>query len=147
MVRSWGMSSLGPIQYDDGTGNVFLGRDYGSGSNYSGEIAYEIDKEIRKIINECYDKAKEIIEKHKDLLTLIAETLIEEETITSEQINNLVEYGNIHGPKKEEFDEETKEEEPTVSNEQPEVEEVKKDTVAEEESINEAFAELTKQND
>ena len=45
MVRSWGMSSLGPIQYDDGTGNVFLGRDYGSGSNYSGEIAYEIDKE------------------------------------------------------------------------------------------------------
>ena len=147
MVRSWGMSSLGPIQYDDGTGNVFLGRDYGSGSNYSGEIAYEIDKEIRKIINECYDKAKEIIEKHKDLLTLIAETLIEEETITSEQINNLVEYGNIHGPKKEEFDEETKEEETTVSNEQPEVEEVKKDTVAEEESINEALAELTKQND
>ena len=98
MVRSWGMSSLGPIQYDDGSGNVFLGRDYSSGSNYSGEIAYEIDKEIRKIINECYDKAKEIIEGNKDLLTLIAETLIEEETITSEQINNLVEYGSIHSP-------------------------------------------------
>ena len=98
MVRSWGMSSLGPVQYDDGSGNVFLGRDYSSGSNYSGEIAYEIDKEIRKIINECYDKAKEIIEGNKDLLTLIAETLIEEETITSEQINNLVEYGSIHSP-------------------------------------------------
>ena len=92
MVRSWGMSSLGPIQYDDGSGNVFLGRDYSSGSNYSGEIAYEIDKEIRKIINECYDKAKEIIEGNKDLLTLIAETLIEEETITSEQINNCLLY-------------------------------------------------------
>lgn len=98
MVRSLGMSSLGPIQYDDGTGNVFLGRDYGSGSNYSGEIAYEIDKEIRKIINECYEKAKMIIEEHKDLLTLIAETLIDEETITSEQINNLVTYGALDSP-------------------------------------------------
>ena len=102
MVRSWGMSSLGPIQYDDGSGNVFLGRDYSAGSNYSGEIAYEIDKEIRKIINACHDEAKRIIEENKDLLQLIAETLIEEETITSEQIVNLMEYGSIHGPKKDE---------------------------------------------
>lgn len=102
MVRSWGMSSLGPIQYDDGSGNVFLGRDYSAGSNYSGEIAYEIDKEIRKIINACHDEAKRIIEENKDLLQLIAETLIEEETITSEQIANLMEYGSIHGPKKDE---------------------------------------------
>lgn len=101
MVRSWGMSSLGPIQYDDGTGNVFLGRDYGSGSNYSGEIAYEIDKEIRKIINECYDQAKKLIEDNKDLLTLIAENLIEEETITSEQINNLMTYGKLTSPEQE----------------------------------------------
>lgn len=101
MVRSWGMSSLGPIQYDDGTGNVFLGRDYGSGSNYSGEITYEIDKEIRKIINECYDRAKQIIEDNKDLLTLIAETLIEEETITSEQIYNLMNYGKLISPEDE----------------------------------------------
>ena len=102
MVRSWGMSSLGPIQYDDGSGNVFLGRDYSAGSNYSGEIAYEIDKEIRKIINACHDEAKRIIEENKDLLQLIAETLIEEETITSEQIVNLMEYGSIYGPKKDE---------------------------------------------
>ena len=101
MVRSWGMSSLGPIQYDDGTGNVFLGRDYGSGSNYSGEIAYEIDKEIGKIINECYDQAKKLIEDNKDLLTLIAENLIEEETITSEQINNLMTYGKLTSPEQE----------------------------------------------
>lgn len=101
MVRSWGMSSLGPIQYDDGTGNVFLGRDYGSGSNYSGEIAYEIDKEIRKIINECYDQAKKLIEDNKDLLTLIAENLIEDETITSEQINNLMTYGKLTSPEQE----------------------------------------------
>ena len=101
MVRSWGMSSLGPIQYDDGTGNVFLGRDYGSGSNDSGEIAYEIDKEIRKIINDCFDKAKHIIEENKDLLTLIAENLIEEETITSEQINNLMNYGTLVSPQEQ----------------------------------------------
>lgn len=98
MVRSWGMSNLGPIQYDDGTGNVFLGRDYGSGSNYSGEIAYEIDKEIRKIINDCYDHAKQIITENIDLLTLIANTLVDEETITSEQINNLVTYGSLINP-------------------------------------------------
>ncbi|MEG0527198.1 MAG: AAA family ATPase, partial [Longicatena sp.] len=108
MVRSLGMSSLGPIQYDDGSGNVFLGRDYGSGSNYSGEIAYEIDKEIRKIINECYDHAKEIITAHKDLLTLIAETLIEEETITSEQILNLVNYGTLNSPEQIKHMEEAK---------------------------------------
>ena len=108
MVRSLGMSSLGPIQYDDGSGNVFLGRDYSSGSNYSGEIAYEIDKEIRKIINECYDHAKEIITAHKDLLTLIAETLIEEETITSEQILNLMNYGTLISPEQAKHAEEAK---------------------------------------
>ena len=109
MVRSWGMSSLGPIQYDDGTGNVFLGRDYGSGSNYSGEIAFEIDKEIRKIINECHARATKIIEENKELLTLIAENLIEEETITSEQIDNLVKYGKLTSPEDDERVEQAKE--------------------------------------
>ena len=132
MVRSWGMSSLGPIQYDDGSGNVFLGRDYSSGSNYSGEIAYEIDKEIRKIINECYDKAKEIIEGNKDLLTLIAETLIEEETITSEQINNLVEYGSIHSP-----EEIKKQEEQNEDNNVENIQNAEEAKVAEEETVKE----------
>lgn len=95
MVRSWGMSSLGPIQYEDGSGNVFLGRDYGSSNNYSGEIAFEIDKEIRKIINECYESARKIITEEKALLELIANALMEEETITSEQIANLVEFGKV----------------------------------------------------
>ena len=132
MVRSWGMSSLGPIQYDDGSGNVFLGRDYSSGSNYSGEIAYEIDKEIRKIINECYDKAKEIIEGNKDLLTLIAETLIEEETITSEQINNLVEYGSIHSP-----EEIKKQEEQNEDSNVENIQNAEEAKVAEEETVKE----------
>lgn len=95
MVRSFGMSKLGPIQYSDNSGNVFLGRDYGQGSNYSGEIAFEIDKEIRRIVNECYDQAREIIVSNRDLLDLIANTLIEEETITAEQIKNLAEHGTL----------------------------------------------------
>ena len=98
MVRSFGMSSLGPIQYDDGSGNVFLGRDYGSGSNYSGEIAFEIDKEVRRIINECYENATAIIKANRTLMDLIAATLMEEETLTNEQIMNLVEYGTITNP-------------------------------------------------
>lgn len=95
MVKSFGMSSLGPVQYDDPTGNVFLGRDYGKGNDYSGEIAFEIDKEIRAIINQCYADCKKLISENMDLLKLIAETLIEEETITNEQIMNLVDHGSI----------------------------------------------------
>lgn len=95
MVRVFGMSSLGPIQYADAGGNVFLGRDYNNGSNYSGEVASEIDKEVRKIVDECYEQCKVILTENKDLLHLIANTLIDVETLTQEQINNLVDHGTI----------------------------------------------------
>ncbi len=99
MVRSYGMSKLGPIQYADDSGNVFLGRDYSSNSaNYSSEIAFEIDKEVRRIINECYENCKRIIMENRDLIDLIAGKLIEEETLTSEQIKNLVKYGTLTKP-------------------------------------------------
>ena len=99
MVRSYGMSKLGPIQYSDESQNVFLGRDYSSnGANYSSEIAFEIDKEIRRIINECYVNCKKIISENLDLVHLIASKLMEEETLTSEQIKNLVEYGTLTKP-------------------------------------------------
>lgn len=98
MVRVFGMSSLGPIQYADPQGNVFLGRDYNNGSNYSAGVATEIDKEVRKIVDECYEQCKKILTENRNLLDLIANTLIEEETLTNEQINNLVEYGSIHAP-------------------------------------------------
>lgn len=96
MVKSFGMSKLGPVQYDDNSGNVFLGRDYGKGNDYSGEIAFEIDKEIRSIINQCHEDCTKIIKENMDLLKLIAETLIEEETITNEQIMNLIDHGTIY---------------------------------------------------
>ncbi len=95
MVKSFGMSNLGPVQYDDPNGSVFLGRDYGKGNDYSGEIAYEIDKEIRSIINSCFESCKKIISDNMDLLNLIAETLVEEETLTHEDIMNLVDHGTI----------------------------------------------------
>ncbi|MDE6195614.1 MAG: ATP-dependent zinc metalloprotease FtsH, partial [Erysipelotrichaceae bacterium] len=102
MVKSFGMSPLGPVQYGDHTGNVFLGRDYGSGDNYSDETAFQIDQEVRKIINDCYEECTRVIKENIDLLHLIAKTLIEEETITHEQIMNLVDYGTLHPENKEE---------------------------------------------
>lgn len=89
MVTLYGMSDLGPIQYDHGSHNVFLGRDYTQGSNVSGQVAFEIDQEVRKIINECYDKAKEIISAHRDDLIRIAEALMNVETLTAEEIKGL----------------------------------------------------------
>ena len=89
MVMSYGMSALGTIQYEDAGNNVFLGRDYGSNMSYSGEVAYEIDREIRKIIDEAYENAKRIITENRDLLDKIAETLMEYETLTKEQIEEL----------------------------------------------------------
>jgi cell division protease FtsH len=95
MVTEYGMSALGPVQFEQKQGNVFLGRDYAKSRNFSGQVAFEIDQEMRKIIDECYKKAEEIISKNKDLLDLIANTLIEHETLTKEQIDYLVEYKKL----------------------------------------------------
>ena len=91
MVVEYGMSSLGPIQYEKNTGSVFLGRDYTSNQkNFSGNVANEIDKEVRKIIEEAHDKAIKIIQDNKDDVILIAETLLEFETLNSEEIDYLL---------------------------------------------------------
>jgi cell division protease FtsH len=89
MVMSYGMSKLGPIQYEKSGGNVFLGRDYSSSRNYSGQIAFEIDKEVRAIIDGCYEKARELIANNRPLLDRITEALMEHETLTHEQIMKL----------------------------------------------------------
>ena len=90
MVTLYGMSDLGPIKYDSGNENVFLGRDYNSPSNVSGQVAFEIDQEVRKIVNSCHDLARKIIEEHKEELVRIAEALMEYETLTSEQIERVI---------------------------------------------------------
>ncbi len=95
MVTEYGMSSLGPVQLETPEGGSFLGRDYNKNRNFSDQVALEIDNEVRKIINGCYDKAKKIIEKNRDLLDLIAKNLIEHETLTKEQIDYLAENGKM----------------------------------------------------
>ena len=95
MVTEYGMSSLGPVQLETPEGSSFLGRDYNKNRNFSDQVALEIDNEVRKIINECYDKAKKIIEKNRVLLDLIATNLIEHETLTKEQIDYLAENGKM----------------------------------------------------
>lgn len=100
MVTEYGMSDLGPIQLEDQEEGVFLGRDYTKSRAFSNEVAHEIDVEIRKIINNCYQEAERIIKENIDLLKLIATNLLEHETLTKEQIDYLVEHGKM--PKEEE---------------------------------------------
>lgn len=95
MVTEYGMSELGPVQFEQRESSVFLGRDYNKSRNFSSQVAFEIDQEQRKIINECYEKTKEIISENRDLLDLIANTLLEYETITKEQIDYLVKHGEM----------------------------------------------------
>ncbi len=95
MVTEYGMSDLGPIQLEQQEGGVFLGRDYNKSKNFSNEVAHEIDLEMRKIVNACYKQTEKIIKENKDLLELIANALLEYETLTKEQIDYLVENGKM----------------------------------------------------
>jgi len=119
MVTEYGMSKLGPMMLEEPSGNTFLGRDYTKNRNVSDIVAHEIDEEMRSIINECYSKTKKILTENKDLLDLIANTLLEEETITKEQIDHLVKHGCL----------------PEIT-EEPEEKEETKDTEAKEKKSN-----------
>ncbi len=94
MVTELGMSPLGPVQYERDSSQVFLGRDYGS-TRISGEVANEIDKAVREIIESCLETARNCILQNKDMLILIAETLLKYETITAEEIDYLIEHGSL----------------------------------------------------
>ena len=111
MVTEYGMSDLGPLQFEQQEGSVFLGRDYNKSHNFSNEVANEIDMEMRKIIDECHAKATKIIKENMSLLKLIAESLLEQETLTKEEIDYLV--ANGHLPKDDQEVVETKEEKAT----------------------------------
>ena len=87
MVTELGMSSLGPIQYEQAGGNVFLGRDYtNSRKMFSSQVGFEIDTAVRKIINECHEVCEKTLRDNKELVIKIAEALLERETLTSEEI-------------------------------------------------------------
>ena len=96
MVTEYGMSDLGPMQYEQQSGeSVFLGRDYNKSKNYSDQVALEIDQASRKIIEECYKEAKSVLKENEKLVHLIADALVENETLTKEQIESLVLTGKI----------------------------------------------------
>ena len=96
MVSELGMSNLGPIQYERQSGSVFLGRDYTSSQrNVSSEIAFLIDKEIQKIINESMERARKIILDNRKEVELIAKTLLDKETLTNEEVVSLVKFGKL----------------------------------------------------
>ncbi len=95
MVTKYGMSDLGTMQLEEESEGVFLGRDYNKTKNFSDQVALEIDKAVRKIIEDCYDKAVKILKENEDLVHLLADALVEHETLTKEQIECLVETGKM----------------------------------------------------
>lgn len=96
MVTKYGMSKkLGTVQFSHGGGQVFLGKDMSGEPEYSGQIAFEIDKEVQRIIKEQYERCKQILLNHESQLKLIAKTLLTEETLVAEQIQSLFHEGHL----------------------------------------------------
>ena len=95
MVTQYGMSDLGPVQYEQQGGSVFLGRDYLKEKNFSDQVALEIDREQRRIIEECYERAKDVISSNMELLKNIAEYLLKVETINKRDIDEIVATGHL----------------------------------------------------
>jgi len=95
MVTEYGMSDLGPVQLEQQSESVFIGRDYNKTRNFSDIVAHEIDIEIRKIMDECYKNATKILKDNIDLVHLIANALLEKETLTHEEIVYLAEHKKL----------------------------------------------------
>ncbi len=114
MVTEYGMSDkIGATQFSSSSGgNVFLGRDFNSDQNYSDQIAYEIDQEIQAIVNSQYERTRQILTEKRELLDLIANTLMEKETLNAQEIEHLRDHGTL--PVVEEVEEVAKEEEVTI---------------------------------
>ena len=110
MVTEYGMSDLGPVQLEHKEEGVFLGRDYNKSRNFSDKVALEIDQEVRKIIDECYKKATKILKENEDLVKVLSDTLIEKETLTKEEIDEIVSTGKLSDKSKDEDNNDTTEE-------------------------------------
>ncbi|MBV9463804.1 MAG: cell division protein FtsH, partial [Verrucomicrobiae bacterium] len=101
MVCEWGMSEkVGMVEYSDETDHVFIGREIGRAKEHSEETARLIDNEVKRIIQEQYDRAKHVLEANRDKLELIAKALLEYETLTGKQIKDLLETGKFDPPPK-----------------------------------------------
>ena len=96
MVTKYGMTDeVGPVVYDDGNGEVFLGKDYGHVNNYSEQTSARIDSEVEKLMRDAYTKTEIIIKEHYDKLELLANTLIEKEKISGDEFESLMKYGKL----------------------------------------------------
>ena len=114
MITEYGMSDrLATMTFGRSQGQVFLGRDLGHESNYSDKIAYEIDTEMQDLIRSCYNRAKNLILEHRDKLELLAQTLLEKETLDERQIKQLLENGKLDDDDSVKVNIQTKEEEET----------------------------------
>ncbi len=92
MVSQWGMSEkMGSMTYGEPHEHVFMGRDFGQTKDYSEQVAYELDKEVKRIIDEKYELAKEILNNNRDILNELALSLLENESINAEEFDELVE--------------------------------------------------------
>ena len=100
MIMQYGMSDvLGPVAYGESQNHqVFLGRDINHQRNYSEEVASEIDKEVRKYMEEAYEACRKIITENRDKLELIAQALMERETLTAKELEELLTTGSITDP-------------------------------------------------
>jgi cell division protease FtsH len=99
MVCQWGMSErLGMVQYGNDSENVHMGREMGQRREYSESTAQEIDSEVKRIINEAYARSKSLIEQHRDKLEIIANALLEYETLDGSQVTDIVKTGNFTPP-------------------------------------------------
>jgi cell division protease FtsH len=87
MVCEWGMSRLGPLSYGKKTGEPFLGRDYGHTQNFSESTAVQVDQEIRRIVEENYNRAKEVLTEHREQLDRLTNALLEFETLDGEEVD------------------------------------------------------------
>jgi len=96
MITEYGMSEkLATMTFGRSQGQVFLGRDLGHEQNYSDKVAYEIDMEMQELIRKCYERAKNLLLTHREKLDLLAQTLLERETLDEEQIKQLLEHGKL----------------------------------------------------
>jgi cell division protease FtsH len=115
MVCEWGMSRLGMVGYGDTSEPIFLGRDMAQTRSYSEATAQEIDAEIKRIVDEAYTKAKDIITENRDKLEVIAKALLEYESLDAAHITEIMETGKLENPprrdEKKEDDDEDKEKE------------------------------------
>ena len=91
MVTAWGMSEkLGPMAYGKNQENVFMGRDFGHQRDYSEQVAFEIDEEIKKIVDERYELAKQLLTQNRDMLEVISKELLEKETIDEKEFDEIM---------------------------------------------------------